>query len=100
MRAIARSHTPAPASRKHAFAAFVRVGALVILGIASPAVAAAQTAQGTAGASVRHADTVTVEQRVLMSPDVTPAQARRRALENALADAVRQVAGVRVQSSA
>ena len=44
-------------------------------------------------------DTVTVEQRVLMSPDLTPAEARRRALDNALADAVRQVAGVRVQSS-
>ena len=44
-------------------------------------------------------DTVTVEQRVLLSPDLTPAEARRRALEHALADAVRQVAGVRVQSN-
>ncbi len=47
----------------------------------------------------RRVDTLTVEQRVFMSPDLTPTQARRRALDNALADAVRQVAGVRVQST-
>ncbi|MCC6931525.1 MAG: hypothetical protein IT359_21225 [Gemmatimonadaceae bacterium] len=45
-------------------------------------------------------DTVTVEQRLLMTPDLTPAEARRRAIDAALAEAVRRVAGVRVQSSA
>lgn len=45
-------------------------------------------------------DSVTVEQRVLMTPDLTAADARRRAIDGALAEAVRRVAGVRVQSSA
>jgi len=44
-------------------------------------------------------DTVTVEQRVLMAPDLSPAEARRRAIDAALAEAVRRVAGVRVASS-
>lgn len=51
-------------------------------------------------ASAQGADTVTVEQRILMTPDLTPADARRRAIDAALADAVRRVAGVRVQSNA
>ncbi len=45
-------------------------------------------------------DSVTVEQRVLMTPDLTAADARRRAIDGALAEAVRRVAGVHVQSSA
>ncbi len=51
-------------------------------------------------ASAQGADTVTVEQRILMTPDLTPADARRRAIDAALADAVRRVAGVRVQANA
>lgn len=51
-------------------------------------------------ASAQVGDTVTVEQRILMTPDLTPADARRRAIDAALADAVRRVAGVRVQSNA
>jgi hypothetical protein len=43
-------------------------------------------------------DTVMVEQRVLLTSDLTPAQARRRAIEEALAEAVRQVSGVLVRS--
>jgi hypothetical protein len=45
-------------------------------------------------------DTVTIEQRVLLTPDLTPAEARRRAIEGALAEAVRQRVGVRVQAGA
>jgi hypothetical protein len=45
-------------------------------------------------------ETVLVEQRVLLQEQLTPAAARRRALEEAMAEAVRRVAGVRVQSSA
>src|SRR5690349_7813176 len=44
-------------------------------------------------------DTVTVTQRVLVAGDMTPAEAKRQALERALAEAVRRVAGVRVQSA-
>lgn len=51
-------------------------------------------------ASAQRADSVTVEQRVLMTPDLTPADARRRAIDGALAEAVRRVAGVQVQSTA
>jgi hypothetical protein len=44
-------------------------------------------------------DTATVEQRVLLTPDLTQREVKRRAVENALAEAVRRVAGVRVQST-
>ena len=44
-------------------------------------------------------DTVTVSQRVLVGGDVTPVEAKRQALEKALAEAVRRVAGVRVQAA-
>jgi hypothetical protein len=44
-------------------------------------------------------DTVTVTQRVLVGGDVTPTEAKRQVLEKALAEAVRRVAGVRVQSA-
>ncbi|MGQ0766643.1 MAG: hypothetical protein ACT4OZ_13375 [Gemmatimonadota bacterium] len=44
--------------------------------------------------------TVTVEQRLVLAGDQTPAGLRRRALEEAMAEAVRVVAGVRLQSSA
>jgi hypothetical protein len=44
-------------------------------------------------------DTVTVTQRVLVGGDVTPAEAKRQAVERALAEAVRRVAGVRVQAA-
>jgi len=43
-------------------------------------------------------DTVTVEYRALMTPDATQADVRRRAIEGALAESVRRVAGVHVQS--
>jgi hypothetical protein len=49
----------------------------------------AQTARG---------DTVTVEQRVLVGGDMTPATARRRALDLALGEAMRRRLGVRVQA--
>lgn len=45
-------------------------------------------------------ETVLIEQRVLLQDRLTPAAAKRRALEEAMAEAVRRVAGVRVQSSA
>lgn len=61
--------------------------------------AQSSAAIGASSLARQRTDTVTVEQRVLLSPDLTPAEARRRALEHALADAVRQVAGVRVQSN-
>ena len=44
-------------------------------------------------------DTVTVTQRVLVAGEVTPADAKRQALERALAEAVRRLSGVRVQAS-
>ena len=44
-------------------------------------------------------DTVTVTQRVLVAGDVTPADAKRQAVERALAEAVRRVSGVRVQAA-
>ncbi len=43
-------------------------------------------------------DTVTVEYRALMTPDATQADVRRRAIEGALAESVRRVAGVHVQT--
>jgi hypothetical protein len=43
-------------------------------------------------------DTVTVEYRALMTPDATQSDVRRRAIEGALAESVRRVAGVHVQS--
>lgn len=43
-------------------------------------------------------DTTTVEQRVLLTGDLTPAQARRRGIEEALAEGVRQVSGVLLRS--
>lgn len=63
------------------------------------AVGLALTAIGNA-ANAQAADTVTVVQRILMTPDLTPAEARRHAIDAALTDAVRRVAGVRVQSNA
>ncbi|MCC6319665.1 MAG: hypothetical protein IT361_18490 [Gemmatimonadaceae bacterium] len=45
-------------------------------------------------------ETIVVEQRVLLHDRATPAAVKRRALEEAMAEAVRRVAGVRVQSSA
>jgi hypothetical protein len=44
-------------------------------------------------------DTVTVTQRVLVAGDVTPAEAKRQAVERALAEAVRRISGVRVQAT-
>jgi hypothetical protein len=44
-------------------------------------------------------DTITVTQRVLVAGDVTPAEAKRQAVERALAEAVRRVSGVRVQAA-
>lgn len=58
------------------------------------------TATSAGNARAQTIDTVTVEQRILMTPELTPAEARRRAIDAALAEGVRRVAGVRVQSSA
>lgn len=61
----------------------------------------AQTEDSTRStASARLSDSVTVEERVLVTPDITGAEARRRAIEEGLAEGVRRVAGVRVQSNA
>ena len=43
-------------------------------------------------------DTVTVEYRALLTPDATPSDVRRRAIEGALAESVRRIAGVHVQT--
>lgn len=43
-------------------------------------------------------DTTTVEQRVLLTSDLTPAKARRKGIEEGLAEAIRQVSGVLVRS--
>lgn len=51
-------------------------------------------------ATAQGIDSVTVEQRILMTPELTAADARRRAIDGALAEAVRRVAGVQVRSSA
>ena len=53
-------------------------------------------AQAGAGAL---SDTVTVTQRVLVAGDITPAEAKRQAVEKALAEAVRRIVGVRVQAA-
>ena len=50
-------------------------------------------------AGAQGGDTVTVTQRVLVAGDVTPAEAKRRAIERVLAEAVRRVSGVRVQAA-
>ncbi|MCC6771637.1 MAG: DUF4384 domain-containing protein [Gemmatimonadaceae bacterium] len=70
----------------------LRLGSLMCLCGAMLLAATPSGAQGV--------DSVTVEQRVLLTPDLTPAEARRRAIDGALAEAVRRVAGVRVQSNA
>lgn len=54
----------------------------------------------TRAAQAQQGETVVIEQRVLLQELLTPAATKRRALEEAMAEAVRRVAGVRVQSSA
>jgi len=68
----------------------VRLFAACLAAAITPGIAHAQAA----------VDTVTVEQRLLLTPDLTPTEAKRRAIDAAVAEAVRRVAGVRVQSSA
>ena len=51
------------------------------------------------GPSVVPVETLTVTRRVLVAGDLTPAEARRRALEQALGEAVGRALGVRVQSA-
>ncbi len=67
------------------------------------AIREAGLSSGTAAARAAIPDeapmTVTVTQRVLVEGDVTRAGAKRRAIELALADAVRQAFGVRVQGA-
>lgn len=63
------------------------VAAVAVCAIASPTLAAQAT------------ETVVVEQRVLMTDRLTTAAARRQAREEAIAEAVRRIAGVRVRSS-
>jgi hypothetical protein len=53
----------------------------------------------SAGQRVDTAEVVVVEQRIALGLDLTPAQAKRRAIEEAMAEAVRRVLGVRVQSA-
>jgi hypothetical protein len=67
---------------------------VALLGIMTATSASAARAQ--AGMPV---DTITVTHRVLVAGDVTPADAKRKALEQALAEAVRRIVGVRVQSA-
>jgi hypothetical protein len=62
--------------------------ALAVTALAVPELAPAQAS-----------DTVTVTQRVLVAGDVTPAEAKRQAVERALAEAVRRLSGVRVQAA-
>ncbi|MGQ0648332.1 MAG: hypothetical protein ACT4P7_12250 [Gemmatimonadaceae bacterium] len=50
--------------------------------------------------SAQGGETVLIEQRILLQDRLTPRDAKRRALEEAMAEAVRRVAGVRVRSSA
>ncbi|MBK8248395.1 MAG: hypothetical protein IPK85_13460 [Gemmatimonadetes bacterium] len=45
-------------------------------------------------------ETVVVDQRITLTDELTPAAAKRRALEEAMAEAVRRVVGVRVRSTA
>ena len=56
-------------------------------------------ANRAAGQGRAFGDTVTVTQRVLVTGDMTPAEAKRQAVEKALAEAVRRIAGVRVQAA-
>jgi hypothetical protein len=51
------------------------------------------------GSSRQAVDTVTITERVLVAGDVTPAEAKRQAVERALGEAVRRLSGVRVQAS-
>jgi hypothetical protein len=46
------------------------------------------------------AETVVVEQRLILTDQLTPAAVKRRALDEAMAEAVRRVVGVRVRSTA
>ncbi len=63
------------------------------------AIGVAMSSAGAQAVSPLERDTVTITQRVLVGGDVTPAEAKRQALERALAEAVRRVSGVRVQSA-
>ena len=69
------------------------VGALAIAVVLVASPAGAQRGLPPAG------DTVTVTARVLIAGDVTAAEAKRQAVERALAEAVRRLSGVRVQAS-
>ena len=75
--------------------ALLRTAARLAFGIAALG-SAPLTAQSRGAVAV---DTVTVTQRVLVAGDVTPAEAKRQAIERALAEAVRRVSGVRVQAT-
>lgn len=55
---------------------------------------------GPTTAHAQQRDSVIIEQRVLVTPEMTNADAKRRAIEEALAEGVRRVAGVRIQSNA
>jgi hypothetical protein len=61
--------------------------------------AIASTRAGAQASVPTLGDTVTVTQRVLVVGDLTPTEAKRQALEKALAEAVRRVSGVRVQAA-
>jgi hypothetical protein len=65
---------------------------LLLAGIARLSASASAQVAGMA------TDTVTVEYRALMTPDATQSDVRRRAIEGALAESVRRVAGVHVQA--
>ncbi len=53
----------------------------------------------TSTVQAQQGETILIEQRVLLQEQLYPAAAKRRAREEAMAEAVRRVAGVRVQSS-
>lgn len=91
-------YRPHPSSRQET--ARVASVALRLLAHAARPVVLALLLTAPARARAQGGDTVTVEQRVLMTPDLTPAAARRRAIDGALAEAARQVAGVTVRSTA
>ena len=67
-----------------------RLAALVAAFVAMPLVASAQAGD---------VESVLVPQRILLEGSMTRAQAERAAVENAMAEAVRRVAGVRVSGS-
>lgn len=70
-----------------------------LVGVAALACDAALAERAFAQRAGDVGDTVTITRRVLVAGDVTPAAAKRQAVEQALAEAVRRLTSVRVQSA-